>query len=199
MSVWTDFHPLFSLFDDHPLFAQVTSRTADPYAVARPVERQQQQEQQVQRQASVVRTPRLHVQEEDAAYVVDCELPGVRKENLEVDIGDGGRSVTIKGTTGASSRMGKIDEVPANSSGAAPAAAPAAAKEGPTTDANAGNQGSQTNEEGERWFYKSSFSRTIWLPRPVDPTKVKAKLDHGVLTLEIPKKEEPAARRITID
>lgn len=47
-----------------------------------------------------------------------------------------------------------------------------------------------SNEVGEakpQWSSQSSFVRTVWLPQPVDATKVSAKLDHGVLQLEIPK------------
>lgn len=41
--------------------------------------------------------PAVDVTEEGNNYVVEAELPGVKKENVEVRIGDGGRSVTIEG------------------------------------------------------------------------------------------------------
>jgi HSP20 family molecular chaperone IbpA len=41
--------------------------------------------------------PPVDVTEEGNSYIVEAELPGVKKENLEVRIGDGGRSVTIEG------------------------------------------------------------------------------------------------------
>lgn len=43
--------------------------------------------------------PAVDVAEEGNSYVVEAELPGVQKENVEVRIGDGGRSVTIEGKT----------------------------------------------------------------------------------------------------
>jgi HSP20 family molecular chaperone IbpA len=43
----------------------------------------------------------------------------------------------------------------------------------------------------------STFTRSIFLPSQVDPTKVSAKLVDGVLTLEIRKAEE--AGRVKID
>lgn len=49
----------------------------------------------------------------------------------------------------------------------------------------------------QRWSTRSSFARTIWLPRPVDASKVAAKLDHGVLTLEVPKLQAQT-QRITV-
>lgn len=41
--------------------------------------------------------PAVDVTEEGNKYVIEAELPGVKKENVNVRIGDGGRSVTIEG------------------------------------------------------------------------------------------------------
>lgn len=39
----------------------------------------------------------------------------------------------------------------------------------------------------------SAFSRTVWLPRPVDGTNVSAKLNEGVLTLTLNKMADKAS------
>ncbi|THH01575.1 hypothetical protein EW026_g1164 [Hermanssonia centrifuga] len=41
--------------------------------------------------------PAVDVTEHGDNYVVEAEVPGVKKENLQVRVGDGGRSVTIEG------------------------------------------------------------------------------------------------------
>jgi HSP20 family molecular chaperone IbpA len=41
--------------------------------------------------------PAVDVSEEGNHYVVETELPGVKKEDVEVRIGDHGRSITIEG------------------------------------------------------------------------------------------------------
>lgn len=41
--------------------------------------------------------PAVDVSEDGNQYIVETELPGVKKEDVEVRIGDGGRSVTIEG------------------------------------------------------------------------------------------------------
>jgi HSP20 family molecular chaperone IbpA len=41
--------------------------------------------------------PAVDVSEDGENYVVETELPGVKKEDMEVRVGDGGRSVTIEG------------------------------------------------------------------------------------------------------
>ena len=41
--------------------------------------------------------PVVDVSEDGDQYIVETELPGVKKEDVDVRIGDGGRSVTIEG------------------------------------------------------------------------------------------------------
>ena len=53
---------------------------------------------------------------------------------------------------------------------------------------------------GEQWFSRSSFSRTIWLPRAVDASKITAKLEDGILKLVVPKVESQKEKhKITVD
>ncbi|SRR6266404_7343991 len=42
--------------------------------------------------------PAVDVSEDGNQYIVETELPGVKKEDVEVRIGDGGRSVNIEGS-----------------------------------------------------------------------------------------------------
>lgn len=44
-----------------------------------------------------LRSPAVEINEEGDHYVVEAELPGVRKEDVDVRIGDAGRSLTIEG------------------------------------------------------------------------------------------------------
>lgn len=43
--------------------------------------------------------PALDLTEEGDEYIVEADLPGVKKENVDITVGDGGRSVTIHGRT----------------------------------------------------------------------------------------------------
>ena len=56
------------------------------------------------------------------------------------------------------------------------------------------NRGYFTREIG--W---GSFSRSFRLPTNVDPNKASASYKEGVLTIELPKREEAKPRRITIE
>ncbi len=58
-------------------------------------------------------------------FVVEAELPGVKKENIEIRIGDGGQSLTIEGrsfvrSAAASESQGaEVKESPAVAEGSA--------------------------------------------------------------------------------
>lgn len=41
--------------------------------------------------------PAVDVAEEGNSYIIEAELPGVRKEDINVEVGDNGRSVIIQG------------------------------------------------------------------------------------------------------
>ncbi|HVG06593.1 MAG TPA: Hsp20/alpha crystallin family protein, partial [Thermoanaerobaculia bacterium] len=43
-----------------------------------------------------------------------------------------------------------------------------------------------------------NFTRTFTLPTPVDPEKVQAAFENGILTITVPKAEQAKPRRITI-
>jgi len=59
-------------------------------------------------------------------------------------------------------------------------------------------------EEKKEGYYRversyGSFSRSFYLPDNVDPTKIKAKYEGGVLKLSIPKKEEAKPKEIPVN
>jgi len=140
--------------------------------------------------------PAVDVSEEPNAYVVEAELPGVKKENVDVRIGDGGQSLTIEGRTYV--RSSNTPEVQASEGTEVRATAPPES----STDSQALTQTSpqSTQLTTERNFSSASqFSRTIWLPRRVDGSGVTAKLADGILTVRIPKVEEQEGVKVNIE
>lgn len=66
-------------------------------------------------------------------------------------------------------------------------------------------ENNEQNEEGRylrREFYYSHFQQSMILPENIDKERIEAKVEHGVLTIDIPKKSEeqmaPAAKEIEI-
>lgn len=68
---------------------------------------------------------------------------------------------------------------------------------------SAQTQRDETKKEGERVIYRerstSSFARSFTLPEEVDQDNSQAKLDNGVLSLELPKKRAVSAKQLTIN
>ena len=103
---------------------------------------------------------RIDVSETPTQYVVQAELPGVKKEDVSVQI-DGNRvSISAEARRETEKR------------------------------------------EGERLLrserYYGTLARSFALGNEVDEQNAQARLDNGVLTLTLPKKLAPAARKLTI-
>lgn len=95
-------------------------------------------------------TFKINVQQNDADYLIEAELPGVNKDEIDVDLNDGRLTISVK-------REEKI------------------------------------NEEKKNYIHResrySSMSRSIYLA-DADPKGIKAKLDNGVLSLNVPRQEK---------
>ncbi|KZT58662.1 HSP20-like chaperone, partial [Calocera cornea HHB12733] len=113
----------------------------------------------------------VELTEEGKEYIVEAELPGVKKEDLEVRVGEGGKSLTIEGKVVKRNWEHKP-----------------AAQNGETIAKNG------TDES----MYSSVFSRTFTLPRPVDGSRVRAKLENGILLLHVPQMEERGSVKVNI-
>jgi len=99
--------------------------------------------------------PQVDEREDEAAYHVAVDLPGMDEKDVEVTVSD--RTLTIRGE--------KKDE----------------------------------DEEKRKDFYRrersyGSFRRVLQLPVGVDPSRIEASFDKGVLNVTLPKTEEAQAR-----
>ncbi|KAG8697573.1 hypothetical protein FRC08_006442 [Ceratobasidium sp. 394] len=169
-SIFNEFRPLFHLIED-PFFSSPS------YPLSRGARPEWWQPFGLQRQANV------ELSEDGNEFVVQAEVPGVQKENLDVHLGGDGQSLTIEG------RVHRVNKA----SQPAPAATEQATDNATTDVAKPNTDPSSAESE-----YRSSFSRTLWLRQPVDGKKATAELVDGVLTLRIPKREQAASERIPI-
>lgn len=104
---------------------------------------------------------RLDVTENDKAYTVKADIPGVKKEDINVRI-DGNVVQIDAECKSEKETKGNGDKV----------------------------------LRSERYF--GTVSRTFSLAQDVDEGNVQARYADGVLTLELPKKAAPSARKIAI-
>jgi len=105
-------------------------------------------------------SPRIEVRENDQAYKVEADLPGVTKDNLKVSVE--GQRITIEAEVHRES----------------------------------------LNKEGENVIHTEraarKYTRSIEVANDIDDTLTVAKLENGVLTLNLPKKQASQSRLITV-
>jgi HSP20 family protein len=102
-------------------------------------------------------SPLVDIEEEDDAYVVEAELPGVKREDVDIELV--GNELSITGELKERQRKGVVRR--------------------------------QTRRVGR-------FAYRVTLPEHVDPNKVEAKLEGGVLMVRVPKAEKAQRRRVEI-
>ncbi|KAG8837351.1 hypothetical protein FRC20_006765 [Serendipita sp. 405] len=133
---------------------------------------------------TLVRSPQLSLhlsEEENGTYVVEAQVPGVKKENLEVKVGDGGRSLTVSGRI---LRRGEAAQpTPEQQPSATTTSTVEASTSQEVTKTDDSEKQVQTSR-GANWSGASTFTRTVWLPNPVDSSSIKAKLEDGILTIK---------------
>lgn len=105
-------------------------------------------------------SPETDMVERPDEYVVTAELPGMRREDVRVEMQD--HALVIRGE--------KREE--------------------------------EERREGRRHLLErrfGSFTRSITLPESVDPARIHAKFEHGVLRVTLPKSEERRGREVKIE
>lgn len=93
----------------------------------------------------------VDIQEFDNEYKIKTELPGIKKEDIDLDVTKSSLKIHA--------------------------------------------QKSEEKEENNKKYHKSEFrygmyNRTIHFPQEINVDSVKAKLEHGILTLNLPKMQE---------
>jgi HSP20 family protein len=96
-------------------------------------------------------TFKIDVQDNQTEYLIEAELPGIKKEDISIAVDEGRLNISV-------------------------------------------NSDETTEEKGKNYIHKerryTSMSRSIMLG-DADASAIKAKLDNGVLTLNVPKKTKP--------
>ncbi len=96
--------------------------------------------------------PAVDLTEHANEFVVEAELPGVKKENVEIRIGDGGQSLTIEGKSFVRSSSGRQAEAPAAAESQPPIvgdSTPSDTADGSPSGAGAGSQAVTETNKGE--------------------------------------------------
>ncbi|TKY89530.1 hypothetical protein EX895_001315 [Sporisorium graminicola] len=159
--------------------------------------------------------PKVDLHEEDTKFVLTAEVPGVKKEDLKINVDADRRRITLEGHM-----KSEYSSQPASSSDQQPKGDEAA--DGKQTSNAKHDNGGETSTQvakkdstdggqvgtvghalvSERVY--GSFSRSFTLPATAnlsDDSSLKARFNDGLLRLEIPKKKEEHSktRQIAIE
>lgn len=158
-------------YDAMDLFDQIFNNALRPRAYDKTCKPQAAKASQTPQQE--VRLIRLDVVENGGQYLVHAELPGVRKENIQIDI------------------EGKLLVLSANM------AQPQA--ESPAAEANPAEAVATPARRvllSER--FEGRLTRRLQLPEEVDAENAQAKFTDGVLELVLPKLQQRSGRKLHI-
>lgn len=133
--------------------------------------------------------PSVDVTEEGDKYIIEADLPGVKKECVDIRIGNAGRSVTIQGKTSSRQINGESNTTAETTSENSAEGSKVVAKTEP---------GTQLAME-RQYPGSSTFVRTVWLPCSIDSSKVSAKLQDGILTMTVPKAEDQESIKVPLE
>jgi HSP20 family protein len=123
--------------------------------------------------------PSVDISETDKNYIVEAEVPGMKKENLSVEFLNDGHTLVMKGKIDHASEQSSTEGVPTSDGGT---------KESLTsTDAAATDANKPTFWTSERT--RGHFQRSFQFPGTIDPENVKASYKDGVLSIVVPKVE----------
>lgn len=138
--------------------------------------------------------PSVDVCETDKSYVIEAEVPGMKKDNLSVEFTDN-NTLVLKGKVERVRQQGDVTDTSATST------AGGATEEGITTTATTGTDPTAEVKTPVYWSSErvlGNFQRSFQFPGRVDPENVKANYKDGILSITVPK-VEPQGTKITIE
>lgn len=178
------FTPLFRLLNDFDTYAREVEDKAEG------------------RRSTRTRTfnPRFDVRETEGTYELHGELPGIDRENINIEFTEP-QTVVISGRVERSYTSGTPPAGLVEGGAQKAAITEGGEKSAAPKDNNKGEKAEEGRQE-KYWVSERSvgeFSRTFSFPTPVDHDNVSAALNNGVLSVTIPKARKKEARRIAIN
>jgi len=138
-------------------------------------------------------TPRFDVKEEQHAYHLEGEMPGIAQKDIEIAFSDE-RTLTVKGRSERYEEKGERPKELEN--GAADASEEKGSRQSTEVTTQNGEKGVTKASESTGptyWMSERSvgeFKRSFSFPQRVDQDNVKASLKNGILSIVVPKLEK---------
>ncbi|KAH8788746.1 HSP20-like chaperone [Diaporthe sp. PMI_573] len=208
----SSFTPLFRLLDDYDNYSREVTQQGQGQG--------QGQRQTGRRAASLPAfTPKFDVKELENSYELHGELPGIEKNNVNIEFTDdstiviSGRverhytSGTPPNEDGSVQMSGAITEGDKEHNNSHKATvededAERAKQQGTSTEVTKTNKQQEVSRPADRFWVSErsvgSFHRTFSFPSRIDQEHVTANLNNGVLSITVPKIKKQEGRRIAI-
>ena len=205
----SSFTPLFRLLDDYDNYSREVST------------QQGQGNRQASRRAAALPafTPKFDVKELEGSYELHGELPGIEKDNVNIEFTDDS-TIVISGRvertytsgtprnedggvqmSGAITEGGEKEHSNTHKATVEDEEAERAREQGTSTEVTKAKP-QEVQKPAERLWVSErsvgSFHRTFSFPSRIDQEQVTANLNNGVLSITVPKVKKQEGRRIAI-
>lgn len=146
-------------------------------------------------------SPNFDVHETPKEYVLEGELPGLEKKNLNLEFTDG-NTLVIRGNIEKKYTAGVPPGKRLEGTQAKGSITEGEHKEGEEEKKEGETKQQHHEEEAVKYWVSErtvgSFQRSFSFPSETDQDNVKASLEHGILKIVVPKKEKRVAKKISI-
>lgn len=152
--------------------------------------------------------PAVNIKETDNNFQIEVAAPGLRKEDFSIQLDKNVLTLSAQRETRSEFEPSAQDQGVglAGASGEQAGGGASAADQGKSQTAGVSRQGKQspamqsaTANQPERYtrreFSYTSFQRSFTLPETVDPEKVRANYQDGILLITLPKREQAQVTR----
>ncbi|KAJ3061267.1 hypothetical protein HK102_009176 [Quaeritorhiza haematococci] len=142
--------------------------------------------------------PAVDVKETDKSYVLEAEVPGLKRDQVDIQVVDN-NTIVLSGHYESRVESGTPPTTQAEPQSTQAQGTAESSSSDVITQGESGQRAVTTAAEQPRETYWAverqvgSFRRSFTLPQAVDPEKVSASLKDGVLTVVVPK--EPSRSR----
>jgi HSP20 family molecular chaperone IbpA len=155
---------------------------------------------------TLARPARFNLEDKGQEFLLSCEMPGIRKEDVKLDLNND--ILTVSGTT--VEEKGEFPQSSTGTTGQEQTQGGSTEGKYPTDDSKGqeqtAQQSSQTGQTGQaapRNYSRSvrSFTRSMRVPKDsINHEGITAKFDNGLLQVVLPKLEKPQeqTKRITV-
>ncbi|HSI84684.1 MAG: Hsp20/alpha crystallin family protein [Candidatus Methylacidiphilales bacterium] len=126
-------------------------------------------------------------------FVLRAELPGVPRENIGVEVVDGKLVLSVNSSISVNTGEKPAVEAATTQVSTDGSEIPAAQ----ATETEIAEKSAPQQEEAEQ--SRSSYTRSFKLPAEIDSERISARYEHGVLTVELPQREQVKPRSINVE